>query len=199
MNTSVPLAAPAAGRKRPLRRWAACLAAAAMVATGLTVAQSVAAPTADATLPSAGSGNRNVTAVMFQWPWTSIGRECTTTLGPDGYGYVLTSPPAETARIGDQWWTSYQPVSYKIDGKLGNRAQFAQMVSDCNAAGVKVMIDAVVNHMSGPPENSTGMAGTPFSYYNYPGLYSDSDFHSCRRDIDWSKNSPDEDRTCQLV
>ena len=191
-------------KQRRSARWCRPLVGLAVFATAAAslVGALSATTTASADgLPSsnASDGNRNVTAVMFQWPWTSIGRECKSTLGPAGYGYVLTSPPQETARIGDQWWTSYQPVSYKIDGKEGTRAEFAQMVKDCNSAGVKVMIDAVINHMSGPPEDSTGLAGSSFSYYDYPGIYSDSDFHDCRRDIDWSKNSPDEDRTCQLV
>jgi alpha-amylase len=58
-------------------------------------------------------GTKDVTAVLFEWNFASVAKECTNTLGPAGYGYVQVSPPAEHIQ-GAQWWTSYQPVSYKI-------------------------------------------------------------------------------------
>ena len=57
--------------------------------------------------------------MMFEWKFASVAKECTSTLGPAGYGYVQVSPPAEHIQ-GSQWWTSYQPVSYKIAGRLGD-------------------------------------------------------------------------------
>ena len=155
------------------------LAVGALVATIGALGSSVAtAPSAQAEPPS----DKDVTAVLFQWTWDAVGRECTSTLGPAGYGYVQVSPPQEHVR-GSQWWTSYQPVSYRLESKLGTRAEFAAMVSTCRAAGVEVIVDTVINHMSGKPEGGTGVAGSPFSHYSYPGTYSDADFHSCRRDI----------------
>ena len=38
------------------------------------------------------------------------------------------SPPQEHV-TGSQWWTDYQPVSYTITSKRGNRDQFAKCVS----------------------------------------------------------------------
>ena len=52
-----------------------------------------------------------------------------------GVGYVEVSPPQESIQ-GTQWWTSYQPVSYKLDSKLGTEAEFASMIKQCSAAGV---------------------------------------------------------------
>ncbi|MEI2659120.1 MAG: hypothetical protein V9G11_03205 [Bifidobacterium adolescentis] len=40
-------------------------------------------------------------------------------------GYVEVSPPQESIQ-GTQWWTSYQPVSYKLDSKLGTEAEFTE-------------------------------------------------------------------------
>ncbi len=40
-------------------------------------------------------GTKDVTAVLFEWNFASVARECTDTLGPAGYGYVQVSPPAE--------------------------------------------------------------------------------------------------------
>ena len=179
-----------------LRRRVAGATVLAVVASGALAAVTVAAATpASATLADA----KNVTAVLFQWPWASVAKECTDNLGPAGYGYVQVSPPTDTPRLQDQWWTSYQPVTYEIGGKEGTRAQFASMVSTCNAAGVKVIVDVIVNHMSGTGSIGAGSVdGHTFSKYSYPGLYSDSDFHSCRHDItNWGDKN--EVQTCELV
>jgi len=178
---------------RRRRRIAAALVG-ALVATLPTVAGSVATAPAAQAQPT---GDEDVVAVMFQWTWDAVARECTTTLGPAGYGYVQTSPPQEHV-TGSQWWTSYQPVSYRLESKLGTRAEFASMVSTCRAAGVEVIVDTVINHMSGRPEGGVGFAGSPFSHYSYPGTYSDADFHSCRRDISNYGNAW-EVQNCNLV
>ncbi|KZV75307.1 glycoside hydrolase family 13 protein [Peniophora sp. CONT] len=120
----------------------------------------------------------NVTIVqMFQWSWDSIASECTNFLGPAGYGYVQTSPPQETI-TGGQWWVDYQPVSYTIQNNHGNRASFKNMVDTCHAAGVKVIADAVLNHMTGS-DSGTGTAGTSYTHYVYNGFYQAQDFHYC--------------------
>lgn len=164
------------GRGAPRRRrWAAALSLAVAATSALAASVTTSAPAA-ASPPS----SRDVTAVLFQWNWPSVAKACTDTLGPAGYGYVQVSPPEETIQ-GSQWWTSYQPVSYKIGNRQGTRSQFASMVSTCHAAGVKVIADSVINHMSAG--SGTGTAGTTYSKYTYPGLYQDQDFHSCRTSI----------------
>ena len=80
------------------------------------------------------------------------------------YGYhnavncLLVSPPAEHIS-GSQWWTDYQPVSYTLTSKRGNRSQFQKyglvldihwrnkkltigisMITTCHTAGVKVIV-----------------------------------------------------------
>ncbi|WP_433871989.1 alpha-amylase [Saccharopolyspora sp. CA-218241] len=140
---------------------------------------------------------------MFQWPWESVGRECTEFLGPRGFGAVQVSPPQEHVVLPDQghpWWQDYQPVSYQLESRRGDRAQFAAMVDTCNAAGVEVYVDAVVNHMtgSGSVGSGPGNGGSEFEKYAYPGIYQDGDFHGCRRDIaDYTDKW--EVRNCELV
>ncbi|MDX3764203.1 MULTISPECIES: carbohydrate-binding module family 20 domain-containing protein [unclassified Streptomyces] len=154
--------------RRPLSAALALIAgAAALVPT--------AAP-AQASAP----GTKDVTAVMFEWKFDSVAKACTDTLGPAGYGYVQVSPPQEHIQ-GSQWWTSYQPVSYKIAGRLGDRAAFAAMVSTCHSAGVKVVADSVINHMAAG--SGTGTGGSSYTKYNYPGLYSSSDMDDCTAQI----------------
>ncbi|MYS14510.1 alpha-amylase family protein [Streptomyces sp. SID4982] len=132
------------------------------------------------TAQAAPPGTKDVTAVLFEWNFASVARECTTTLGPAGYGYVQVSPPAEHIQ-GSQWWTSYQPVSYKIAGRLGDRAAFKSMVDTCHSAGVKVVTDTVINHMAAG--SGTGTGGSSYTKYNYPGLYSSPDFDDCTAQI----------------
>lgn len=144
--------------------------------------------------------NSDVGIQLFQWNWDSIGQECTSTLGPAGIDWVLTSPPQEHV-LGDEWWVAYQPVSYQIESRLGTREQFTAMVATCADAGVDIVADAVINHMSGR-DSGVGWAGSPFSHYEYPGIYSVDDFHRCTEsvtgDIGNYRNA-DEVRNCELV
>ncbi|PVG03693.1 glycoside hydrolase [Serendipita vermifera] len=121
--------------------------------------------------------DKNVIVQMFEWTWDAIAAECTSFLGPAGYGYVQVSPPSEHIQ-GSQWWTDYQIVSYILTSKRGNRNQFSNMVSTCHNAGVKILVDAVLNHMTGT-DSGTGTAGSSFTHYNYPGIYQTQDFHHC--------------------
>ncbi len=144
------------------------------------VAGAAVAVTGNTPVQAAPPGTKDVTAVMFEWKFSSVARECTTRLGPAGYGYVQVSPPQEHLQ-GGAWWTSYQPVSYKIAGRLGDRTAFKNMIDTCHAAGVKVVVDSVINHMANG--SGTGTGGTPFSKYDYPGLYSGFDMDDCRATI----------------
>ncbi len=138
---------------------------------------------------------------LFQWPWTSIATECTDELGPAGIGWVLTSPPNEHI-AGKQWWTSYQPVSYLVESKLGTRDEFAAMVSTCADAGVEIIADAVINHMTGQETPGVGVAGSSYEHYAYPGLYGPEDFHHCTVSVTGDIQDYDdaaEVQTCELV
>ncbi|MET8515046.1 carbohydrate-binding module family 20 domain-containing protein [Streptomyces sp. NPDC005077] len=154
--------------RRPLSAGLALIAGAAALIPTATPAQASA------------PGNKDVTAVMFEWKFDSVAKACTDSLGPAGYGYVQVSPPQEHIQ-GSQWWTSYQPVSYKIAGRLGDRTAFAAMVSTCHSAGVKVVADSVINHLSAG--SGTGTGGSSYTKYNYPGLYSSFDMDDCTAQI----------------
>ncbi|WP_418277719.1 carbohydrate-binding module family 20 domain-containing protein [Isoptericola jiangsuensis] len=167
------------------RRLLAVLAAVGVTAAGLLAGPGPAAATAPVPSPVVDSpnGRGNVIANLFQWTWDAVAAECTSSLGPAGYGYVQVSPPQEHVR-GTAWWTSYQPVSYRIESKLGTRAEFARMVDTCRTAGVGVIADAVVNHTTGADQGSgTGVAGSSFGVDSFPGIYSGADFNDCRTDI----------------
>jgi glycosidase len=74
------------------------------------------------------------------------------------------------------------------------------MVNACHSAGVKVIADVVFNHMAGL-DSGTGIAGSSFTHYNYPGIYQGQDFHHCGTpgdDItDWNDRS--QVQNCELA
>ncbi|WP_239923673.1 carbohydrate-binding module family 20 domain-containing protein [Agaribacterium haliotis] len=110
---------------------------------------------------------------LFEWQWDDIASECENHLAPAGYTAVQVSPPQQSID-GPQWWTRYQPVSYHIQGRSGGRSAFAAMVERCNAAGVDIYVDAVINHM----------AAWDRSFPVVP--YRSEHFHNCVEDIDYS-------------
>lgn len=142
-------------------------------------------------------GEKDVTVTLFQWSFDAVAKECTDFLGPKGYGLVEISPPQEHI-VGKSWWTSYQPVSYKIAGRLGDRAAFINMIETCHAAGVKVIVDAVINHMTAQ-STGVGTGGTTFTKYEYPDLYEDRDFHTERRSIGNNYRDRHNVQFCQLL
>ena len=161
---------------------AAVLAVAALGLTQVSAAagpQSVGRPSLTTT--------KDVTAHLFQWPWTDVARECTDVLGPAGYAAVQVTPPQEHVVLpanGYPWWQVYQPASYTLDTRYGTPREFAAMVRTCHRAGVKVYVDAVINHMTGQRGGGVGSAGTAYEHFSYPGLYGYDDFHHCGRNGD---------------
>ncbi|OLB79774.1 MAG: alpha-amylase, partial [Actinobacteria bacterium 13_2_20CM_2_71_6] len=122
-------------------------------------------------------------ANLWEWNWPSIAYECVRVLGPVGYGGVQVAPPQDSVSrtqavdppVLHPWWEVYQPVDYDLTSRMGNEAQFRSMVATCRRSGVKVYVDAVINHMTGQGDTSYG--GVHFTKYDYPGLYGYGDFH----------------------
>ncbi|MFP3990901.1 carbohydrate-binding module family 20 domain-containing protein [Streptomyces sp. E11-3] len=168
------------------------VAAALALAAGAAAAVVAPAGAAQAVPP----GEKDVTAVLFEQKFSSVATACTEKLGPAGYGYVQVSPPQERIQ-GSQWWTAYQPVSYRIAGPLGDRAAFKSMVDTCHDAGVKVVADSVINHMTSG--SGTGTGGSSYTKYDYPGLYSGADLDDCRSEIGDNYQDRGNVQNCELV
>lgn len=175
------------------RRRTALLASAALVTTAViplsASGSAQAGPAATAAASAAerrGERRNDVMANLFEWNWASVAEECETVLGPNGFGGVQVAPPHDSLKrtaLGDgsdtvlhPWWEVYQPVSYTLFSRMGGEAQFKEMVDRCRGAGVKVYVDAVINHMTGQGNISYG--GVRYEHFEYPGLYSGADdFH----------------------
>jgi alpha-amylase len=113
---------------------------------------------------------------LFEWTWADVASECEDVLGPLGWHAGQVSPPQEHRLTpGFPWHQRYQAVSYRLESRSGTEAELRDMVQRCRAAGVDVYVDAVVNHMTGA--GGTGSAGTVYTKYEYPGLYTSVDFH----------------------
>jgi alpha-amylase len=161
------------------------------------------------TTASAATMSNDVIANLWEWPWASVSSECTNVLGPAGYGAVQVAPPEDSISVpGHPWWDVYQPAAYDLNSRFGTRAQFASMVSVCHAAGLKVYVDAVINHMTGSNQTSTtAYGGASFTNnYSYPGAgYGPADFHNYPGDCPNSDNqihnwsSQQDVQECQLV
>jgi alpha-amylase len=205
-------------RTRPRARASGLAAAVALATTGALVAGAVAFSTSfskavntSATAPAAApSASDDVIANLFEWNWPSVATECTTVLGPNGYGAVQVAPPQDSIRLSGShpWWDVYQPVGYDLNSRMGTEAQFASMVSACHAAGVKVYVDAVINHAAGSNQTSTDSYGgdsfNPATYTYGTMGYASSNFHfdpPCpNSDLsikDW--NNVTQVQECQLV
>lgn len=157
----------------------------ACTASGLGPALAAQDPATNAaTARRAAAGDVQVN--LFEWNWPSIAMECTTVLGPGGYGGVQVAPPQDSTKrtelgngsdtILHPWWEVYQPVDYNLTSRMGTEAQFRSMVSTCRRAGVKVYVDTVINHMTG--QGATSYGGVAHTKYDYPGVYTFDDFHS---------------------
>ncbi|MBI4410388.1 MAG: alpha-amylase family protein [Gemmatimonadetes bacterium] len=116
---------------------------------------------------------------LFEWKWTDVASECENVLGPYGFEAVLVSPPQEhSVQSSHTWSQRYQPVSYSIErSRSGTGGEFRAMVIRCQAAGVDIYVDAVINHMTNTPSPGVGSNGTAYTKYEYPGLYTPADFH----------------------
>jgi alpha-amylase len=170
--------------------------------------------------PALRSADPGVMANLFEWNWTSVAKECTKVLGPAGFGGVQVAPPQDSVKrtkLGDgsdtilhPWWEVYQPVDYYLTGRMGSEAEFRSMVKTCRQAGVKVYVDAVINHMTGQGDTSYG--GRSFERYAYPNLgvnhnasYVNSDFHKYSGDCPSASggiedyNNLAQVRYCELV
>jgi alpha-amylase len=136
---------------------------------------------------------------LFEWKWADIANECETFLAPNGYAGVQVSPPNENVVAPNRpWWERYQPVSYRLETRSGSRAAFADMTRRCNAVGIRIYVDAVINHMSGMSGTGTAGSSADVNGKQWPGVpFGPNDFNP-RCDIN-NYNDVNQVRNCWLV
>ncbi|WP_415707612.1 type I pullulanase [Gardnerella swidsinskii] len=180
-------------RRHFASKMVAIVASVAMLVTGFAVTISANAVTSGESSNSKETSSnvtlkgKGVIVTAFQQNWKSIAQECTKTYGPEGVKYVQISPSQDHIK-GKAWWTSYQPVSYKLDSKLGTEAEFKDMIKTCKAAKVGIIADAVINHMAGADNKDTvGVGGSKYDVSTQTfedAGYKKDDFHQDNRNIE---------------
>ncbi|KAK4876350.1 hypothetical protein RN001_012772 [Aquatica leii] len=146
--------------------------------------------------------DRNSIVHLFEWRWRDIAAECEAFLQHKGFGGVQISPPNENVMVAQSpWWERYHPISYKLETRSGNEHDFLDMTTRCNAVGVRIYADVVLNHMAKKPKNldakGTGGSTADPEKLDFPAVpYTSSHFHRpCQ-----INNYKDRDnvRNCQL-
>ena len=101
-------------------------------------------------------GQKGAIVELFGWPYADVEKECGM-LAQAGYMGVKVFPPQEHLFSNEwpqegelnPWYFIYQPTSYRLHSRNGNRRDLASLIQTCRKAGVRVYADAVVNHMTG--------------------------------------------------
>lgn len=105
----------------------------------------------------------NEGTILQAWNWSFKNIEDNLELiASQGFTTIQVSPPNEikTATKGAKviqddgkngWWMFYQPAGFQInestDNALGTKSEFVSMCSKAHSLGLKVIVDAVINHM----------------------------------------------------
>ena len=154
------------------------LGASACAATQASPAGGGPSGTADGGVDAGAALNPPNTYVqLFKWRWPDIATECTSFLGPKGFGGIEISPPQESITT-DAWWDMYQPVNYQnLVSDMGTADELADMIVKCHAAGVRIYVDAVLNHAATGSGMGTGGSSYDENTLTYP-LFGPDDFHA---------------------
>lgn len=103
--------------------------------------------------------------ILQCWNWSYNGiKNNMKKIAEQGFSAVQTSP-VQTIKESTQgktmqgsWWVYYQPSNFNIDtssqNALGTKAQFKAMCDEAHKYGIKVIVDAVLNHMANKGDNT---------------------------------------------
>ncbi len=77
---------------------------------------------------------------------------------------VKVCEPAVGGIAPNGWWMFYQPAGFQLneseDNALGTKAEFVKMCEEAHKLGLKVIVDAVINHM-GTDDDHIGVYNNP--------------------------------------
>ena len=100
-------------------------------------------------------GQKGVIVELFGWPYEDVLEECNF-LGIAGYLGVKVYPPHESILSYEKvdngelnpWNIFYEPVSYKLNSRMGDKTVLKNMINICRKNGVRVYTDVIINHMT---------------------------------------------------
>jgi alpha-amylase len=106
--------------------------------------------------PQYENGQKGAIVEFFGWPYDDIAEECEF-LETAGYMAAKIFPPSESILTFDTvengelnpWYFIYQPVSYRLKSRMGDKKQLKNMINICRKHNIRIYTDAVINHMAG--------------------------------------------------
>lgn len=130
----------------------------------------------------------------FNWSYNGI-KNNMQKIAEQGFSAIQTSPiqtikeTTQNRTMKGSWWVFYQPANFTIDtssqNALGTRAEFKAMCDEAHKYGVKVIVDAVLNHMANKNKNDLSDA-IPSEIRNNSSLWHDiskNSWYDSRYDI----------------
>ncbi len=146
------------------------------------------------------SSTVNQGAILQAWSWSFANIEANLeTIAEQGFTTVQVSPPNEIKKgtagakflqsdNQNGWWMFYQPAGFQLnnstDNALGTKAQFISMCNKAHELGVKIIVDAVINHMGTKEGDDSNTSTDPMSHVTpkaqtfEPEIYNNQLFHS---------------------
>ncbi len=136
-----------------------------------------------------GSISMSYGSILHAWCWSfNTITENLQDIADAGYTSIQTSPINE-CKVGEdggmclysdsdgKWYYHYQPTDYVIGNyQLGTLEEFETMCAAANELGIKIIVDAVLNHVSSDisvvSENITNLCDEPFHNNGEIGSYS---------------------------
>lgn len=129
-----------------------------------------------------------VIAQAFTWRFKDI-QSHLQDFASAGYKSILVSPVQKTPSTGE-WWKLYQPCNFHIgNDQLGTYADFSSLCSEANKYGIKIIVDALLNHVatnsSGQWDNAVDSSLKNRDLYHNLGTCSDTNdrYQATQKDI----------------
>ncbi len=151
--------------------------------------------------------NDGLTLQAWNWSFANIEANLEK-VAEQGFTTIQVSPPNEIKMAtkgvnvtqGDTngWWMFYQPVAFQMnqstDNALGTKAEFVSMCEKAHALGLKVIVDAVINHVGtkdGTPDSDSSVMNHVHDKVRTfePVIYNNQLFHSPWKKMDYIESN----------
>ena len=94
------------------------------------------------------NADQGVLLHAYMWTFNDI-KAALPTIAASGYTGVQVSPVQKTKEAGSTWWLMYQPCNFDIGNtQLGTYDEFVSLCSAADTYGIKIIVDAVLNHVA---------------------------------------------------